>query len=67
MKRYIAFHNQQNSGIIDQAKAQEWALNYLTKNMNVTKVHIAEVLLVVERAAPPIAVNEFFCQLDESA
>lgn len=67
MKRYIAFSGNSNSGIVTRETAREWALNWLTKNPNTLKVHIAEVVETADRDIPPITINQFFTKLDEPA
>lgn len=64
MKRYIAFHNSMNSGIKSKEAALQWAQELLGQG-KVGKVHIAEVIEVVERSAPPISVKQFFVELDD--
>ncbi len=65
MKKYIAFHGQQNSGIQTKEKAHEWASIVMTKNNSIGTVHVCEVIETVERTTPPIVVRSFFTQLDE--
>lgn len=64
MKRFIAFHNTSNSGIQTKEYATNWAQELLGQG-KVSKVHIAEVIEVVERSAPPIEVKPFLVPQDE--
>jgi hypothetical protein len=59
MKKYVAFANQQFSGIVTKEEAQKWAANYLSKHPNLAHVHVAEVLEVVERQESPIATRPY--------
>lgn len=58
MKRYVAFHNSMCSGIQSKEKVLQWATELLGQ-VKVGKVHVAEVIEVVERSTPPISVKPF--------
>ena len=63
MKRFIAFHGSSNSGIKSKEAATQWATELLGQG-KVASVHIAEIIEVVERSAPPILVKPFFVALE---
>lgn len=63
MKKFIAFINGSNSGIQTHEKAVEWAQNQMTAG-KWDKIHIAEVIEVVERTVPAVKVNSFFVALE---
>lgn len=66
MKRFIAFHGSANSGIKSKEGATQWATELLGQG-KVGHVHIAEIIEIVERSAPPITVKPFFVQLEGTA
>lgn len=53
MKRYVAFHGNANSGIQTKENAVEWASSLLT-DTKASKVHLCEVIEVIERETIPI-------------
>lgn len=57
-KSYIAFHSGSQSGIQTHEKAMKWAQDQMTGG-RVDKVHIAQIIEVVERSTPPITVSRF--------
>lgn len=67
MKKFIAFTSAGNSSIISKEKAIEWAKTQMVQKQSLERVHIAEVIEVVERTEPIVAVKQFFVALDESA
>lgn len=58
MNKFIAFNGSSNSGIQTKEKAVEWASTTMTHH-KVDKIHIAEVIEVVERTVPPVKVTPF--------
>jgi hypothetical protein len=58
MKKFIAFVSGSNSGIQTYDKAVDWAQNQMT-NGRIDKIHIAEVIEVVERTVPAVKTSTF--------
>lgn len=64
MKKFIAFNGSVNSGIQTKEKAVEWATAQMSQKHGLDKVHIAEVVEVVERTVPAVKVTSFFVALE---
>lgn len=67
MKKFIAFNGAANSGIQTKEKAVEWASTQMGQKHGLDKVHIAEVVEVVERTVPAFKVTSFFVALEGDA
>lgn len=67
MKKYYAFVNGMNSGIVSKEEAHKWAAKILGDHPKFTTIHIGEVIETAERTTPTIEVKTFFTELDEPA
>jgi hypothetical protein len=66
MRKYIAFHNSESSGIVTREKAIDWATDLMTRK-NLLKVHLCEVTEVIERNAPPVVLRSYLPPTEESS
>ncbi len=65
MKKYMAFVQGANSGIVTKENAEKWAAKILADRPQTQIVHICEVIATCERTTPTVETKQFFCQLDE--